>query len=153
MREAEDQALAARSEQEAAAREQKVAVGAAEAQAMAAAKERDGALEASKALQARLTKAEQEISALKVLMKPSKEKEEEKVEAKAEAKAPAGPNPAEADFRALRSELDGWKLVAEQAEQMQQRAERKLAEANRTIAALRSAEGKENAKGSAVAAR
>lgn len=149
MREAEDQALAARSEQEAAAREQKVAVGAAEAQAMAAAKERDGALEASKALQARLTKAEEEISALKVLMKPSKEKEEK---AKAEAKAPAGPNPAEADFRALRSELDGWKLVAEQAEQMQQRAERKLAEANRTIAALRSAEGKENA-GSAVAAK
>ena len=42
-------------------------------------------------------------------------------------------SPAEAEFKALRNEVDGWKLVAEQSEQMQKKAERELKIAQRTI--------------------
>ena len=43
------------------------------------------------------------------------------------------------------NELDGWKMVAEQAQQMQARRESELQTANRTINALR--EDKENSRG------
>ena len=57
--------------------------------------------------------------------------------------------------RALRGELDGWKMVAEQAELLQKRAARELTAAQSTIAALRAAaadDNKENGNGGGAAA-
>jgi len=68
---------------------------------------------------------------------------------------PAAPLAGTAQYalQALRSELDGWKMVAEQAEQVQQRVERELKAAKSTIASMRAAaeragaEDKENGAG------
>ena len=65
----------------------------------------------------------------------------------AAAKGVAARLAAEAELRALRCELDRWKMVAEQAQQMRSRREGELQVANRTIASPRAAaEDKENSR-------
>ena len=57
----------------------------------------------------------------------------------AAAPAPAALTPAESEFRALKNELDGWKLAAETSEAVKEKRERELKQANKTIEQLRAA--------------
>jgi hypothetical protein len=110
----------------------------------AAATKRANELEAS----LREAEAEREALQLKFLSTPAP--------APAPAAAPPpppppGPTKVEMDFRALKGEVEGWKMVAENGEMTKERLERELKAANRTIATLRKdaleAADKENGAG------
>ena len=97
--------------------------------------ERDGALADAAAAAKRADDLEQALAATKA--------ELEALQVKflsTPAPAPAAskwPSASEVALKAMRSELDGWKMVAEQAEMGKERAERELKAANRTITQMR----------------
>ena len=143
-----EQAQALLHERERKATEHLAAAAAATERADTSLAERDAALAKVRGLEARVAKAEEEREeALKQYLTAAAKEAPP-------APAPAPPpkespriSPAEAELRALRNELDGWKMVAEQAQQMQSRRENELQVANRTIASLRAAaEDKENSR-------
>lgn len=121
-------------ESEKAVQEEKDARKAAQAKADAASQERDAAAKAAEALKAQLAEAAAAHQALQQEYLRAKS-------AAAAAPAPAAEPPpkpassqAELDFKALRNELDGWKMVAEQSEAMTKKLERDLKTAQRQIA-------------------
>ena len=147
------QAQLAEVEARALAAERRVAV-----ELAAAVSERNAAVESAAAatdraseLQSLLQQAKEECDALRVLSAspPLPPASPPKPSPTTPPRQPAS------DYQALRSELDGWRMVAEQAEVIQKRMERELKVANSTIAALRAAaaaDGKENEKNASVQA-
>ena len=128
--------------------------------------ERDGALADAAAAAKRADELEQALTATKAELAAAKAELEalqlKFLSAPAPAPAPPPPPPApapapapskwpsasEVALKALRSELDGWKMVAEQAEMGKERAERDLKVAQRTITQMKkdAETNKENGK-------
>ena len=116
------------------ASEQSAACEAAQGVAESAVRQRDAAAAAAEELRSRLAESEARHAELQqeYLKRPAPA-----AKPPAAAAKPVTISPGEAELRALRSELDGWKLVTEQAQAMQQKAERELKSARMTISQVR----------------
>ena len=123
------------------------------ARAVTAERERDAALARISELEARLQEAiaQRDELTLKLLAAPASAPTPAPPPPPPVVKA-AGPSKDQLAFRALQNELDGWKLVADQAEMVKERMERELKAANRTIAQLRERANKDNKENGAAAA-